>query len=286
VAVGVAVGAPAVGSATSAPPVPPKAAAPIEERADLRAIIDSTGFSGTVLVYDAGRDRWLGVNADGADRRRLPASTFKILNSLIALETGVLRDEHTVIPWDHVTHRRKELNRDLELVDAFRLSALPHYREIARRIGPERMKDFVDRVGYGNRDLSGGIDSFWVNGGMRISPREQVVFLTRLLRGELPFSTRTMEMVRRIMVVEETPSYTLRAKTGWGILPQGHVGWWVGWVESGTSAYVFATVLEGPPETTSFGKARQHVTRAVLRALGALPAPEERRSRVGAPKTP
>jgi beta-lactamase class D len=256
--------------AGAVPPVPQKAAAPIEERADLRSIIDSTGFTGTVLVYDVRRDRWIGVNAQGADRRHIPASTFKIPNSLIALETGILKDEHTVIPWDSVPRPRTELNRDLELIDAFRLSAVPHFQEIARRIGPERMQRYIDRVGYGNRALSGGIDRFWLDGGLRISPREEALFVARLYRGDLPFSKHAMDVVRRIMVVEETPDYTLRAKTGWGILPDGHVGWWVGWVERGDDAYVFATVLLGRPDTKSFGQARQRVTRSVLRALGVL----------------
>jgi len=273
-----ALGAWGASLAAAAPPVPPKAAAPIEERADLRAIIDSTRFTGSVLVYDVRRDRWIGVNADSADRRLLPASTFKIPNSLIALETGVVTDERTILPWDSIPRARTELNRDLSLREAFRLSALPHYRGIARRIGAERMQNHLDRIGYGNRDISGGIDNFWVEGGLRISPREQVVFVTRLLRGDLPFSARTMEVVRGIMIFEESPDYTLRAKTGWVYGPKGQVGWWVGWLERGEDAYVFATALHAPMSSRSFGNARQRVTLRVLRAIGALSDPAARRA--------
>ena len=94
------------------------------------------------------------------------------------------------------------------------------------------MQHFIDAVRYGNRDISGGIDKFWLTGGLRISPREQVDFLVRLYRGDLPFSATAMKIVREMMGTEETTKHTVRAKTGWAVLPEAeNVGWWVGWVE-------------------------------------------------------
>lgn len=246
---------------------------PAKEISSARASVDATGFKGTVLVYDLNQSSYLAGHAERIDRQLIPASTFKVFNSLVALETGVITDHHTVIKWDGVVRGRTELNRDLDLQTAFRISALPHFQELARRIGIERMQKFIDAVGYGNENISGGIDQFWLRGGLRISPREQVEFLVRLYREELPFSPKTMAMVKEMMVSEQTSDYTIRSKTGWAV-PYGaeNVGWWVGWVERGSEVYFFATVLEANAPGETFGPARQRVTREVLGQLGILPA--------------
>lgn len=245
-------------------------APPIRELTALQAMFDSTGYRGTIIVYDLGRNRYSGVHATGAPRRLIPASTFKILSSLIALETGVLEGPETVIPWDSVPRERTELNRDLDLRSAFRVSAVPHFQHLARRIGPERMQEWISRTGYGNGDMGGGVDAFWLTGEIAISPLEQIELLVRLYEGELPFSEGTMATVRDIMTIEKTPGRTVRGKTGWGILPDGHVGWWVGWVERGEDVYFFATALETAEPDAAFADARAGLTRRVLRALGAL----------------
>ena len=243
----------------------------VREFSPARATIDATGFAGTVLVYDANQNSYAAGHAERIDRRLIPASTFKILNSLVALEAGVIADQRTVIKWDGVARERTEVNRDLDLQAAFRLSAVPHYQALARRIGPERMQQFIDAVGYGNRDTSGGIDTFWLTGGLRISAREQVDFLLRLCRGSLPFSAATMARVKEMMVTEQTAEHTIRAKTGWTTLPEAaHVGWWVGWVARKAGVHMFATALEATAPGPTFGPARQAVTRRVLEQLAVL----------------
>jgi beta-lactamase class D len=246
---------------------------PVLELLAARQAVDATGCAGAILFYDSQRNRYEAGHAERIDRQSIPASTFKIFNSLVALETGVISDAQTIIRWDGIARERTELNRDLDLQTAFRVSAVPHYQELARRIGLERMQQFIDAVGYGNRDLSGGIDEFWLTGGLRISPREQVDFLARLYRGDLPFSPATMAIVREMMVNEQTDSHVLRAKTGWAILPGAeNVGWWVGWVEREAGVLIFATVLEATAPDNTFGPARQAVTRRALEDIGVLEA--------------
>ena len=245
----------------------------VRELPSARDGIDASGFTGTILIYDVQRNTYRAGYAERVDRRLLPASTFKILNSLIALETGVVTGARTVIPWDGVVRKRSEWNTDLDLQTAFRVSAVPHYQALARRIGPERMQRFVNAAGYGNRDISGGIDQFWLTGGLRISPREQVEFLARLHRGDLPFSAAAIATVKEIMVSEQTPEHVIRAKTGWAVPPAGdNVGWWAGWVERQSQVYIFATVLEAATPDETFLPARQAVTRGVLERLGVLQA--------------
>ncbi|MEX0708892.1 MAG: penicillin-binding transpeptidase domain-containing protein [Woeseia sp.] len=235
------------------------------------AAIDETGFTGTILIHDLRGGSFVAGHSERIDQPLLPASTFKIFSSLVALETGVIDGPDSIIRWDGVTRSREVLNQDLPLRQAFRVSAVPHYQDLVRRIGHERMQQFIDRAGYGNRDISGGIELFWLSGGLRITPREQVAFLARLYRNELPFSHATMEAVREMMVTDDGNGYTIRAKTGWAAPPnEGNTGWWTGWVERGDSVYVFATVLEADDAGDSFGPAREAVTRQVLAALGIL----------------
>jgi len=186
-------------------------------------------------------------------------------------KTGIIVDHHAIIKWDGIIRERSELNRDLDMQTAFRISAVPHFQELARRIGPERMQQFIDTVGYGNGNISGGIDKFWLTGDLRISPAEQIDFLVRLYRGVLPFSPTTMAMVREMMVSEQTPGHIICSKTGWAVLSETeNVGWWIGWIQRESGVHVFATVLEARAPDQTFGPARQAVTRRVLGHLGIL----------------
>lgn len=239
-----------------------------------RAVVDATGFEGTVLVYDLHNHVYMAGHAEHIDDIFLPASTFKIFSALVSLETGAIADRHAVIKWDGVVRGRTELNTDLDLQSAFRLSAVPHFQYLVKRVGAERMQEFINSAGYGNRDISGGLDTFWLTGGLRISPRQQVALLARLYNGDLPFSDAAMSAVRDMMVTEETPDYTIRAKTGWATLDNGdNTGWWVGWVEKGPDVFIFASVLHANSPDDSFGPARLSVVRDVLGQLGVISQP-------------
>jgi hypothetical protein len=55
---------------------------------------------------------------------------------------------------------------------------------------------------------------------------------------KLPFSTRSISIVKDLAIVEQTPDYTLRDKSGWvgftdKIKPKPEVGWYVGYLEKG-----------------------------------------------------
>ena len=148
---------------------------------------------------------------------------------------------------------------------AIRNSAVWYYQELARRVGKERMQHYVDVAGYGNQDISGQIDTFWLEGGLRISAEEQVGFLKRLYESELPFSQRSMDIVKDILVLEKTGSYQLSGKTGSVQRVAPHVGWFVGYLEGGGKMYIFATnVADGD------GAKAQEITRSILQGLGLL----------------
>ena len=228
----------------------------------------SAGVKGTCILYDLERETYSGYRPDRWDSMYIPASTFKILNSLISLETGVIADEHTVIPWDSVSRSRAAWNQDHTMASAFKASVVWFYQELARRIGADRMQRYLDVSDYGNRTMGGEIDQFWLNGGLRISPRQQIGFLVRLYRGTLPFSPVTMAAVREIMIQEKTERYTLRAKTGWSDAASPGVGWYVGYVERGGRTVFFATELDIRVDKDL--TARVEITRTILRQLGLI----------------
>jgi beta-lactamase class D len=243
----------------------------VELRNDLRKHFDRFHLQGSFVLYDLKEDTWILSNRDQLHTPFTPASTFKICNSLIGLETGVIPNENYVITWDKIVRGRSEWNKDHDMKMAFKNSTVWFYQELARRVGGERMKQWLDRIGYGNADTSGGIDRFWLSGGLRITPEQQILFLKRLFTGELPFSRRTLDIVRRIMIAKDTVTYTIRAKTGWGDQDGLDIGWYVGYVQKKTGVYFFATCAQRPAsDSPDFLSARIEITTSILKELGIL----------------
>ncbi|WP_233562372.1 penicillin-binding transpeptidase domain-containing protein, partial [Sorangium cellulosum] len=275
---------PSAGEASPVPapsaPAAPAAGAPAAAAPAMRTEVDeggaallrAEGVDGAFVLLDAARGVTHVVNPDRAAAGYMPASTFKIPNTIIGLETGVIPDERFSLRWNGVKRSIPDWNRDHDLASAMKHSVFWFYQEVARRIGPERMKAHLDAFGYGNRDISGGIDWFWLTGGLRITPHEQVDFQRRLHAGALPCSPRSLDIVKRIIVLEQTPAYTLRGKTGLAVDERTTTGWLVGSVERGADTYFYATVLLGKDsDSKRLMPLRRSLTRALLQRHGALP---------------
>ena len=196
------------------------------------------GTSGTFVGYKTEDYLIIASDKTRSGEDKLPASTFKIPNSLIALETGVVTDPDTdVFKWDGVTRDIAAWNKDHTLRSAIAASVVPVYQEIARRVGQERMQNFVNLFEYGNRNIGGGIDQFWLTGDLRIDPIQQIDFVDRLRRGVLPISKRSQDLVRDILPVTKVGDSIIRAKTGLlgAEIGKPSLGWVVGWAEKGRS---------------------------------------------------
>jgi beta-lactamase class D len=218
-----------------------------EIREDLAKHFADEDTVGTFVGYKV--DDYLVIASDRnrSGEAMLPASTFKIPNSLIALETGVVGDpDKDVFKWDGVVRSIEGWNRDHTLRSAIAASAVPVYQEIARRIGAERMQKYLDLFEYGNRDIGGGIDQFWLTGNLRIDPVQQVDFVDRLRRGVLPVSKRSQDLVRDILPVTRVGDVVIRAKSGLlgAEIGEPSLGWLVGWAEKGSANTVFALNLD------------------------------------------
>ncbi len=201
--------------------------------------------------------------------RFLPASTFKIFNSLVALQTGAITDEKMVIKWDGVKRWNEDWNKDMDLAEAFKVSNVAWYQEVARRIGKDTMQRWIDSVGYGNRNISGPVDSFWLNNNLKISPDEQVGLVKRLYFDQLPFRKSVQQMVRDIMLRENNTAYKLSYKTGYGFAEDGKaIGWLVGWIEENRHVYFFTTFIKAPDKDTDLKDMRLSITKAILKQYG------------------
>ncbi|RZT30788.1 OXA-1206 family carbapenem-hydrolyzing class D beta-lactamase [Cupriavidus agavae] len=255
-------------------------AAPQTGPLDARPLFDAAGTDGTMVIHNVREQRTLVYNPKRAATAYSPASTFKIFNTLIGLETGAVADvDHDKLPWDGKVwmHHGKPIlpavcNGDVALRAALPNSCVPAYQALARRVGTVQYRKYLTAAHFGNADVEGPVDRFWLNGHLKITALQQVAFLRDAAAHQVPLiSARSFEALDDILTIEKTADYTLRAKTGWDASgdAKADVGWWVGWVTRGADTWVFALNLDMPrPE---LGARRQEIARAMLRQVGALP---------------
>ncbi len=204
----------------------------VKEKKDWGKYFEAQGVKdGCFMLKDQTHEVVYYYNRKRDTTRFLPASTFKIFNSLVALETAKAPDETLVIKWDGIP-RMQEWDKDMDMREAFKVSNVPYYQQIARTIGKEKMKYYIDSAKYGNMDLDSKIDTFWLDNTLKISADEQMGMMKKLYFDELkPFSARSQRIVRNLMLREETPEYKLYYKTGWGQDGDKNILWIVGWAD-------------------------------------------------------
>lgn len=212
---------------------------------EFQTLIDSADVNGSILIYDLKDDKYYSNNFNWAKKGYLPASTYKITNSIIALETGVVQSDSTLFKWNGEERRLKIWEQDMIFKDAFHYSCVPCYQEVARKIGVNRMNKYLDKFDYGKMKVdSTNIDLFWLEGESQINQYQQIEFLKRFYNSELPISQRTETIMKRMIVIEEDETYKLSGKTGWSIRDGNNNGWFVGFVEIKENTYFFATNVE------------------------------------------
>lgn len=226
-------------------------------------------------LYDNGQNQFTICNLSRyRDSTYLPASTFKIVNSLIGIETGRIHDENMVIPWDGINRKMLDWNKDLTMAEAFKVSSLPYYQEVARRIGKDTMQYWLDTLHYAskhNRALIKTIDSFWIDNSIKITPDEQLGLVKKLYFDQLPFQKRTQHIVKQVMLREKNANYALSYKTGWGVNENGHsIGWLVGWIEENLHPYFFVLNVESADVNIDMKKVRESILKNMLTHLGFL----------------
>ncbi len=238
-------------------------------RNDFKKYYDQYKVDGCFILFDKKETQYTYYNEKETNIATTPASTFKIPNSLISIETGVIKDENEVLKWDGVKRRIEKWNADTDLKTAYKNSTVWFYQEMARRIGTERMKEWIGKIEYGNLNTTGAVDMFWLNDSLKISPRQQIDFLQKLENGSLPFANRTVNIVKNIMVAKDTVGFKLRAKTGWALGDGKQIGWYVGYAEANNNVYFFANRITTADTTNQdFGPARIAITYSIFKDLG------------------
>lgn len=240
-------------------------------KSEFQTIIDSNNVKGSVLIYDLNINTYYSNDFEWATHGNLPASTFKITNSIIGLETRVIESDSTIFKWDGKEKWSNFWEQDLVLRDAFQFSCVPCYQEVAAKIGVQRMNEYVENLQYGSLKINAdNITDFWLEGDSRISQMQQIDFLKRYFNDQLPISKRTKHIMQDVMLIEKTTDYKLSGKTGLSNSNNQYNGWFVGFIEVKNHVYFFATNLEPIDyniDLNDFIKTRKEVTLAALKKL-------------------
>jgi len=240
----------------------------IAEDPSIEKIFSGRGMTGTMVIASLeGRTKYV-HNSWRANQRFSPASTFKILNTLIALEEGVVADEKETIKWDGITRNISDWNQDMTLEGAFKYSCVPVFQGFAEKIGADRYQIFLDDTNYGNRQAGTNATTFWLDGTLTVSATEQIDFLRNIVRQRLPFKERNFDILRKVMVNEVGDGYTIYAKTGWFNHDDVQYGWFVGYVESHGNIWLFAMNID--TQSAEDLKFRKMLTIEALKAKGII----------------
>jgi beta-lactamase class D len=248
----------------------------VKKNNNLKKYFDANHVDGCFALMDNGTGQFTVYNLHRyRDSTYLPASTFKIVNSLIGLQTGKITNDSMIIKWDGVKRKVDEWNRDLTMYEAFRVSAVPYYQEVARRIGKKDMEFWLDSLKYGAKTMKEKvtikttIDSFWLDNSLKLTPDQELGLVKQLYFDQLPFFKSYQETVKRAMIMEDNANYQLAYKTGWGFDEKNHaIGWVVGWIEENKHPYFFVLNIESPDRNYNMMPVRTKMVKDILSDLG------------------
>ncbi|MFX1770049.1 class D beta-lactamase [Riemerella anatipestifer] len=236
-------------------------------------ILDSLEVNGSILIYDVKNKIYYSNDFSWAKTGVIPASTFKIPNSIIALETGIIKNDSAIFKWNGEKRRFKIWEEDLTFKKAFQVSCVPCYQEIARKVGVKRMKKYLRKLDYKGMVFDTlTIDNFWLEGNSKISQKQQIDFLRKFYFSKFPISDRTIKIVKNIMEIERTENYILSGKTGLSSIEEKYNGWFVGYVETKSNVYFFATnvIPTDGLNVDDFISSRINVTKNALKQMNIM----------------
>lgn len=235
---------------------------------DWSKFFNDAQVNGCMVLFNTQTQQTQYYNKKRCDSSYLPASTFKVLNSLIALETKAVDGIYDSIKWDGKDRGWPGWNQDQCMNSALSISCVWFYQELARRVGEVKMQEYLDKVQYGNQIMGANIDNFWLQGDIKISANEQINFLERLINDELPFSLGNQETVKNLMLTDSSNHYKTYSKTGWAMRVDKQIGWLVGYVKTNDNIYVFALNID--IHKNSDAKYRKEIVYDILKAEGII----------------
>jgi beta-lactamase class D len=214
------------------------------DTAFLEKYMNQNNLKGTIIIENIDSSKKYTYNVKRSEEYYLPASTFKIINTLIALQEGVIKSEKEYIKWDGLDKGLAEWNKDQNILTAFPASCVWFYQELAKRIGNERYLYYLNKLKYGNGKTGKNIDTFWLDGDLRISAKEQIEVMKNIYFESYPFNKNYYDILKKLMIVAKSEKYIIRAKTGWTMRVNPQIGWYVGYVEIKKDVWFFACNLD------------------------------------------
>jgi beta-lactamase class D len=234
----------------------------------LEEYIKENKLNATVVVEELKSGQRIVFNSTRAKVQYLPASTFKIVNTLIALQEKIIKDEKEIIKWDGTDKGLAVWNKDQNLETAFPISCVWFFQELAKRVKDEKYHKYLKMMHYGNMKTGRAVDSFWLEGDLRISAIEQVEIVKKIYQNKHEFDKANYKILRQIMVVKKTNDYTIYAKTGWTTRVEPQIGWYVGYVETKNNVWFFACNLN--IDRPDMAKYREQIIDQALKELGII----------------
>lgn len=213
-----------------------------------------SNYDGVVVFADLKTDNIIYSNKMKASEKYPPCSTFKIWNTLIGIEKGLITSPNDEFyKWDNKVRFIPDWNKDLNFKEAFKVSCVPAFQDLAKKIGTNFMQDWINKINYGDKNISSGIEIFWLpregEKPILITPEQQALLIKELINKKLLFSKKALNILKEVMLVKQTDKGTLFGKTGSGEnvqdIPNNNIGWFVGYVVSEKGSYSFACIIRG-----------------------------------------
>ncbi|MBO0993928.1 BlaR1 family beta-lactam sensor/signal transducer [Bacillus sp. SD088] len=203
------------------------------------------GFKGSFVLYDASEDQYHIYNQKMSEQRVSPNSTYKIYSALFALESNVITPDNNVQTWDGEVHPYPEWNQNHNLDTAIGSSVNWYFQNLDQKMGKKQLQHYVDKIMYGNENLSGQLDQYWMESSLKISPIEQVELLVALQENRFGFKEENIQAVKQAISIEKKAQGQLHGKTGTGTINGIDVnGWFIGYIEKNHHFYYFAVNIQ------------------------------------------
>lgn len=245
------------------------AACAIADAGELDEIFSSIPIEGSIVISNMDGSKKHIYNDSRAEEKYTVASTFKILNTLIAIQENIVPSGYHRFIWDGKKRGIQTWNQDQNLESAFKVSCVWCYQDIARKVGHRKYKDYLQKYKYGELPENFAITEFWLDGTLGLNSHEQINFLKQVYTETPPFSRKSYKSLKEIMLVEKSSEYSIYAKSGWAPNVESPVGWYIGYVESLGETWFFVTNLG--VENLEHLHLRNEVTLEALKSIGALP---------------
>jgi beta-lactamase class D len=207
---------------------------------------------GCFLLYNMKTNSLEKVIGENNCKVQYPAcSSFKVPLAVMALDAHILNDENQVLKWNGIKDEREESNRDHNAKTWMSQSIVWFSQRITQQMGPKKFQKYLDAFEYGNKDIKGGLNQAWLvspassDPALKISAYEQMEFMKKLWRDQLPASERAMKITRDLTYLETSPKgFKLHGKTGSNFYDKDRkvrLGWFVSHLQNETKEYVVIT---------------------------------------------